>query len=650
MTCDTLNAGDVAKALAAEQASWNGGQHSDEQTLLAALIELDSSSQWCSSRSSVDACAAGDLLPHMPALNTSCGAQTLQQLSDCCVNKDGVDFSGQNLAGWLPDTFVPAYGFTDLSNNPGLCGMVALSRGTATSSSSMFPAPWNLYNSNVQVDLSEVGPLNGPMVARWLGDGALAFNNLYGKLSLEGSYLMCVFMRTGHLRVAGDGACRPAGSSSCSCKGSLAVLLGGSNQEWEACHRNVLNVSFDSAVHRAKALTHYDQHILGVEPAFACGRQGRAYRDKIAGVVWSVTSVVIIVLGALAFVYRKKLRIWLYEEEVQLPHATAAAAGPTNRHWLVWLAERAVGVFGSQQQQAAAVGATDSSSVTSRRRHKWWAKAAYLASYILLHSADVLLDWVYVYNVARAGNLQVLLHLGWLLLMPYVVVQLVYAACLLSFRDRSTTSSLMQQWRQHLWRPVTAAFLIIEAVIAVSLPAVGTSQLLRYAGSSSLISQADCVRMAWIFVACAVFSQLVLFVVGLLWKARSYLTNHQPAMLHSRNRAAAQHGTPSRSVSSGPADRRVYAVDSLAGLGDLLFLLLEDVPQLISQTWFWVSGMAMLPAWMYGLSTALSLLGLSFGLGHVAVRVHDHGGVVRWAADVAAALWLQLIVVPGDGL
>jgi hypothetical protein len=85
-------------------------------------------------------------------------------------------------------------------------------------------------------------------------------------------------------------------------------------------------------------------------------------------------------------------------------------------------------------------------------------------------------------------------------------------------------------------------------------------------------------------------------------------------------------------------------------LGDLLFLFLEDVPQLITQTWFWVSGMAMLPAWMYGLSTALSLLGLSFGLGHVAVRVQDHGGVVRWAADVAAAWRLQLIVVPGDSL
>jgi hypothetical protein len=346
------------------------------------------------------------------------------------------------------------------------------------------------------------------------------------------------------------------------------------------------------------------------------------------------------------------LRTWLYEEELQLPHATAAASGTTHRHWLVQLAERAVDAFSSQQQQNAPTAGVGSSSITPRKRHRWWAKAVYLASYILLLSADVLMDWVYVYNVARAGNLQVLLRLGWLLFIPYVVVQLVYAACLLSFRDRGMTSSLMQQWRQHLWRPATATFLIVEAVIAVSLPAVGTSQLLRYAGSSSSISQADCVRMAWIFVACAVFSQLVLFVVGLLWKARSYLANHQPAVLHGRSHTAAQHSTAYRSpvVSPSLADRRAYAVDSLAALGDLLFLFLEDVPQLITQTWFWVSGMAMLPAWMYGLSTALSLLGLSFGLGHVALRVHDHGGVVRWAADVAAAWRLQLIVVPGDGL
>jgi hypothetical protein len=259
-----LNAGDVAKALAAEQAAWTARQHHAEQTLLVALTELDSSSKWCTSRASVDACAAGDLLPHMPALNTSCRSEVLQQLGDCCVNKDRVDFSSQNLAGWLPDSFVPAYGLTDLSNNPGLCGMIAMSRATGTSSSSMLPAPWNLYNSNVRVDLGAVGPLNGPMVARWLGDGVLAFNNLYGKLSLEGSHLMCVFMRTGGLIVAGDGACRPASSSSCSCKGSLAVLLGGGTQEWEACHRNVLNMSFDSAVHRATALLNYDQHILGV--------------------------------------------------------------------------------------------------------------------------------------------------------------------------------------------------------------------------------------------------------------------------------------------------------------------------------------------------------------------------------------------------
>lgn len=81
-----------------------------------------------------------------------------------------------------------------------------------------------------------------------------------------------------------------------------------------------------------------------------------------------------------------------------------------------------------------------------------------------------------------------------------------------------------------------------------------------------------------------------------------------------------------------------------------MFLLLEDVPQLITQTWFWVSGMALLPAWLYGLSTALSLLGLSFGLGHAALRVRGHDGVMQWAADVALAWRLQLIVVPGDSL
>ncbi|WIA37491.1 hypothetical protein OEZ86_014405 [Tetradesmus obliquus] len=176
--------------------------------------------------------------------------------------------------------------------------------------------------------------------------------------------------------------------------------------------------------------------------------------------------------------------------------------------------------------------------------------------------------------------------------------------------------------RAHLWRPVTAAVLFVEAVIAVSLPAVATSRLLRYAGSRSYVTQADCIRMAWMFFACAVFSQLVLFVVGLLWKARSYFARHE----------------------SG--DQR-DAADALAVLGDALFLALEDVPQLIMQTVFWVSGMALLPAWVYGISTALSLLGLSFGVGHVALRVRRQGGGLKWCADLAAAWRLQLIVVTG---
>ncbi|WIA17266.1 hypothetical protein OEZ85_014138 [Tetradesmus obliquus] len=220
-------------------------------------------------------------------------------------------------------------------------------------------------------------------------------------------------------------------------------------------------MSFDSSLHQAKALAQYDKYMLGEEPAFACGRGGRSYRDKMAALVWA-----------------------------------------------------------------------------------------------------------------------------------------------------------------HLWRPVTAAVLFVEAVIAVSLPAVATSRLLRYAGSRSYVTQADCIRMAWMFFACAVFSQLVLFVVGLLWKARSYFARHE----------------------SG--DQR-DAADALAVLGDALFLALEDVPQLIMQTVFWVSGMALLPAWVYGISTALSLLGLSFGVGHVALRVRRQGGGLKWCADLAAAWRLQLIVVTG---
>jgi hypothetical protein len=407
-------------------------------------------------------------------------------------------------------------------------------------------------------------------------------------------------------------------------------------------------MSFDSPLHQAKALAQYDEYMLGVAPAFACGKGGRSYRDKIAAVVWSVTSVVIIALGAIAYAYRRQLHRWLYEND-QPPHtaaAAAAAAAKPGQHWLVQLAQYVVDMFGSQRQQQhtsaipsqSAAGSSSSARLAHRRRHKWWAKALYLASYVALHSADVLLDWVYVYNVARAGNLQVLLRLGWLLLAPYLVVQLVYAACLLRFKEKQC-NSYQQQWRSHLWRPVTAVLLIIEAVVAVTLPAVATSRMLQYAGSSSFVSQADCICMAWIFVACAVFSQLVLFFIGLLWKARSYLANNAvPPQIMLTTHYHRSEVIP-----------HACAVDSLAALGDLLFLLLEDVPQLVMQTWFWVSGMTLLPAWVYGVSTVLSLLGLSFGMSHVALRVREHGGIVNWAADVATAWRLQLFVVPGSG-
>ncbi|KAF6259389.1 hypothetical protein COO60DRAFT_1018464 [Scenedesmus sp. NREL 46B-D3] len=557
-TCDMVKASDIAQVLAAEPASGSGGWPDDEQALLAALTELESSRKWCTARTSQGACAAGGMLPYMPALNTSCGSETLQQFDDCCSNQDRVDLSNQNLSGWLPDRFMPAYGFTDLSNNPALCGTLAFSSATATSVGSMLPAHVNLYNSNLRVDLGELGPMNGPMVARWLGDGALAHNNLYGKLSLDGSYLMCTFLRTGRLAVAGSDACKPADGSSCMCKGSLAVLLHGNSEEWAACHRNTLNVSVDSALHQAKALAQYDQHMLGVEPAFACGRGGRAYRDKIAAVVWCVTSVVIAMLGAVAYLLRSRLRQLLYEKDLPLSTVASAASVPAD-HWAVRFVQRWVDKFNSRRQQCTQAQApqqeASSSGMTPKMKHKWWAKALYLASYVALHSADVLMDWVYVYNVARAGNLQVLLRLGWLLLAPYLVVQVVYAVCLLRYRACGAAAGKRQQWRQHPWRPVTAFLLIVEAVIAVSLPAVVTSRLLRFASSSGYISQSDCVRTAWLFVACAVFSQLVLFFVGLLWKARSYLANNAGPYQTCSARGGDQDG------------RHACAVDSLAVLG-----------------------------------------------------------------------------------
>lgn len=394
------------------------------------------------------------LLPNIPAVNTTCGNDTLTQFHDCCNSSDAM--SAARLSGTLPNDFVPAKRFTALSNNPALCGTVTRLHPDMSTRSNVTPDYINLYNSNVQLDLAALSAENfwvGPVTAAGLGAGTLAYNNLRGLPTPQQAYHTCLFLAEGSLTVLRPNYCSFNKDRGCYCRtlpGLKVFTLFRSQGDWDACHEHVLQLAFDSPHQLNLSAVQYNLHAASVEVSFACREAGHEVRVKVALITLCIVLVVAIIIGVAACCVECRSR--------KNPCCSCFSAR----------AKAALHMFG----------------------------------FLLVHVYDIITDWVYIFAVARAGNAKVVLVLGWLMMFAPCLVFLGlvgwFVASVCKRKGKRIVFLLM--------------FVIAGMAVLLAFLGVGTLNLARYA-TGGVVSASDCETMAVLFAvgAISVHGLLLLF-------------------------------------------------------------------------------------------------------------------------------------------
>lgn len=259
-------------------------------------------------RASIDDISA---LPPNPAALTACGKEVLSGYpipsnGYCCPDKDELLWSGKNSSGSLPDTFQMARNFTDLSNNPALCGVLSGPFSSQAWASNIPPV--RLYNSNVKVDVRSLGKLVpdglGFWIAAWLGsqDPRIVFNNLKGVLPEHGAFQVCFMYDKRSINMQRSNYRCGVQSATCQCRGIMGPLFVTSQQAWDDCHVSVVVFDFNNSALQQRSLQAYNRYVGCEDSAFQCGEQGKAYRLGVIQKIWggvAPTVYVVVLFGLL---------------------------------------------------------------------------------------------------------------------------------------------------------------------------------------------------------------------------------------------------------------------------------------------------------------------------------------------------------------
>jgi hypothetical protein len=493
-----------------------------------------------------------------------CGTGTLDEIGvDCCDGMDVFNIHGENVSGHLPQSFTPARILTDLSMNPALCGTITTlpTRITAVPVADATP-PLVLSLSNVKLDLAAVGmesTLVGPQVAFWLGnDSAMNHYNLVNALPPEQAYQSCVVLRKGSLTVIQQNF--DGGNWRCGKMSYESVGVSFSSQEeWDNCHARILHVEFAAPWQKDVAMAQYDAHMYTVDPASVCGDAGIAYRRRIAAIVWAVTAGGCLLISL----------VWYccYEWLVRVKDCFCSFC------CCCIATEPGDGVCGD-----------------------------FLLTllYLGMHAYDMYGDWSYISMVAASGNFDVLKVLGWLLMAPYLFVLLVAGAglscwiCLKlggDFDEDDATTCLMV-----LVCPMITLGVLLPGLI---VPAIATKNLATFT-SDVVVSPDGCLYLAKLFMAFSLSVQGLLALTGAVLR-----------YLHT--------GHMRKDLATGLLD--VEALIAVFVISDGLFLVLENIPQAIAQTVFWVDGQAMVATKWFVISAIGSIVGAFYAVASVPVTV-----------------------------
>ena len=295
----------LAAAFKSEMKTWvTAGRNYTEAQISAALQEMAQADRFCNGLQEERVCRQPIVdAPRAAAIDgEKCmdAVPELQKLRQCCgAVENYIEMADTSTSGRLPDTFLPAKVYTNLSNNPGLCGSIKklpIWYDTVTVINNP-PVLVNLYNTSVQLDLAGMSPGNkflAVQVAYWLGSlgadpgsgpPALSSHNIANMQSSQQSLYVCGLLWNGKL----SGVERsPQGNYStstgpCTCN-SPNAFMDSFKGTWACCHQKQLHLEFDLELQRIRALLHYNANVQRKDPSGGCSPQGQ----------WNRTFVVII--------------------------------------------------------------------------------------------------------------------------------------------------------------------------------------------------------------------------------------------------------------------------------------------------------------------------------------------------------------------
>jgi hypothetical protein len=227
-------------------------------------------------------------------------------LQQCCGGTPVfTDLANRSISGRLPDGFSPAKEYTDLSNNPRLCGSIRkLPPGYDVGATARNPPPFvNLHNTSVQLDMAEMSSYKflGVQVAYWLGTvgspAPLSSHNIENMLSFEQSLYICGLLLNGKIHgverapqgvymynhtapndsSVGAAPTNTTTTTTCTCN-SPNAFMDRFKGTWECCHQRELELEFDLSLQGRRALLHYNAYAKGKDPFGECGSRGQSYR------------------------------------------------------------------------------------------------------------------------------------------------------------------------------------------------------------------------------------------------------------------------------------------------------------------------------------------------------------------------------------
>lgn len=472
-----------------------------------------------------------------------------------------VNFSMANInaSGRLPDSFTLAQQFTDLSNNPRLCGTIkavparAQQAGPAAAPApdSITKTPFNISNTNIQLDLGAAAgkeALLGPRLAYWLAEDALQSSNMLGALPPAQGYQVCQLLQQGRLKVQRARYCSSRSDASCNCSAvAQTASIFGSAAAWDACHVVEAELAFEAGSRRDEVLQLYNQHLLqhgqlpwqiAAQPAAAaCGQEGVTYRRHV------VLFTILLPLAAALVAY--------IAYSLLHPCCMAPPAVPS---------------YGEDPHKA------------QHTRHVW----LYLLSsllYFAVHAFDMLGDWLFLFGAAFAGTWQPLILQGWLLLVPFLLWLFLNA---LSF---DAVANSHQPCSTFLSGTLLA---VLIAAAGCTMCVLCTANIHRYVPDPYVVVPDDTLLLAYLFLGFTLPGQLAAVAMGLIFR-RMALEEHHVADPEDRTFPL----------------RHLFKVSAYQT--ELLMLLVQSIPQLVLQAVLWVRGDVGLATSTYVISAAGSV-------------------------------------------